>query len=410
LRHTAFRANFQGMGFTIFPKSAKAKAAAQRSQDLALEPVAADANAGAARGTREGDQLGSALAPSGTEIEVSEDGGLGPSLENAALMFAHGNPAAATAALSHALDTPERKQALVWACLFDLFARAGDRAMFDDLALKFVVQFERSAPAWDEMTGRPAAPTKPANAATGKARALLRGDLNDPTLPAISILLETSKQKSSPAQRMDVDINELNSIDDTCGVLISAALAAIRRRGIFVSFRGLDAAINRLSVPLQPMVPERKGQWYFVLELLQWAGHHEKFEDRAVDFAVTFEISPPSWESISIQQKSIIADAAKADAVPDIGAANDRVVWMGELKGSTDACLKGIAPEAVTTNPVVIDMKGVQRIDFVCGSAIANAFNRLMAQAIDVRVVGASPIIQALLQLTGAPAALFVKA
>jgi anti-anti-sigma regulatory factor len=55
-------------------------------------------------------------------------------------------------------------------------------------------------------------------------------------------------------------------------------------------------------------------------------------------------------------------------------------------------------------------MKSVQRIDFVCGGALSNAFNRLMAQAIDVRVVSASPIIQALMQLTGAPAALFVKA
>jgi anti-anti-sigma regulatory factor len=392
------------MGFTIFPKVAKAKAAAQRAQELALEPTTDNTK------KRGQDTIAGSLTPLGSEIEVSEDGGLGPSLENAALMFAHGNPTAATAALSHALDTPERKQTLVWMCLFDLYARAGDRTAFDDLALKFVVQFERSAPAWDEMIGRPSTAAKANNSAIGKARVLLRGNLSDPTLPAIAMLLETSKQKNSTMQRMDVDINELDGAEDVCGVLVAGALAALRRRGIFISFRGLDAAINRLSVPLQPMVREHKGQWYLVLELLQWSGYNEKFEDRAVDFAVTFEISPPSWESISVQQKSIIADAAKADAVPDLGAANDRVIWSGELKGSTDPCLKTIAPDAATTNPVVVDMKNVQRVDFVCGGALSNAFNRLMAQAIDVRVIGASPIIQALMQLTGAPAALFVKA
>lgn len=395
------------MGFTIFPKAAKARAAAQRAQDLALEPIDGGENTRTRLDTL---AMSGGMAPSGHEIEVSEDGGLGPSLENAALMFAHGNPTAATAALVHALDTPERKQPLVWMCLFDLFARAGDRASFDDLALKFVVQFERSAPAWDEMVGRQNVQTKAPNAATGRARVLLRGALSDPTLPSISILLETSKQKSSPTQRMDVDINELDSVDDTCGVLIAAALASLRRRGVFVSFRGLDAAINRLGAVLQPMVRERKGQWYFVLELLQWSGFHEKFEDRAVDFAVTFEISPPSWESITIQQKSIIADGAKADTTPELGSASDRVIWSGELKGPADPCLKTIAPSAVTTNPVVVDMKNVHRVDFVCGGAVCNAFNRLMAQAIDVRVVGASPIIQALMQLTGAPAALFAKA
>jgi anti-anti-sigma regulatory factor len=396
------------MGFTIFPKTAKAKAAAQRAQELALEPVSPTE----ARKSEGDTTIVGGLAPQSSAIEVSEDGGLGPSLENAALMFAHGNPAAATAALAHALDTPERKQPLVWMCLFDLYARAGDRTAFDDLALKFVVQFERSAPAWDEMTGRPSGGPSKQAAATGKARALLRGNLSDPTLPAVGILLEVSKQKgpAAPSQRMDVDINELDGVDDTCGVLVAGALAAIRRRGVFVSFRGLDAAINRLAVPLQPMVRENKGQWYLVLELLQWSGYHEKFEDRAVDFAVTFEISPPSWESISVQQKTIIADAAKVDATAEIAPSSDRIVWSGELRGATDPCLKTILPDAVTTNPVVIDMKSVQRIDFVCGGALSNAFNRLMAQAIDVRVVSASPIIQALMQLTGAPAALFVKA
>ncbi|TAG82332.1 MAG: hypothetical protein EAZ21_03855 [Betaproteobacteria bacterium] len=395
------------MGFTIFPKSAKAKAAAQRAQELALEPVERSVPEAKQRGDN---TVVGAYAPQGSEIEVSETGDLGPSLENAALMFAHGNPTAATAALVHAIDTPERKQTLVWMCLFDLYARSGDRASFDDLALKFVVQFERSAPAWDEMTTRLSPPSKAASPAVGKARALLRGELNDPTLPSIAVLLETSKQKNSPMQRMDVDINELDGVDDTCGVLVAGALAAIRRRGVFVSFRGLDAAINRLSSPLQPMVRERKGQWYLVLELLQWSGYHDKFEDRAVDFAVTFEISPPSWESISIQQRSILADAAKNETSAEASLLADRIVWSGELKGPSDPCLKSIAPEAVTTNPVMIDMKNVQRVDFICGGAVSNAFNRLMANAIDVRVIGASPIIQALMQLTGAPAALFGKA
>ncbi|HQA35631.1 MAG TPA: hypothetical protein PLD41_17555, partial [Casimicrobium huifangae] len=71
--------------------------------------------------------------------------------------------------------------------------------------------------------------------------------------------------------------------------------------------------------------------------------------------------------------------------------------------------LKTVAVDKVTTNPVVVDMRQVLRVDFVCGGAIANAFTRLMAQAIDVRVLGATPIIQVLLQLTGAPASLFVK-
>ncbi|TAG46000.1 MAG: hypothetical protein EAZ30_14160 [Betaproteobacteria bacterium] len=400
------------MGFTIFPKVSRSKSAPAQ-----VVPAVQSADARSDREQRSADvhtltdlHGGHGLPPSAQSIVLDEPGSLGPSLENAALMFAHGNPSAATAALSHALDTEERSKPLVWMCLFDLLARSGDRTLFDDLALKFVVQFERSAPAWDELANVGVAPTKPGAPSPGRARSLLRGALTDPNTPVLAALTESSKQKTPPTQRLDVEISDLDTVSDVCGLLLAGALAAFRRKGVFISFRGLDGAIHRLGSVLKPGERSHKGQWYLVMELLQWAGSMEKFEDRAVDFAVTFEVSPPSWEPLSAQQRSVVVDAAKADTQPGESAGNEAIRWAGELKGPADLCLKSIAIDAVTTNPVVVDMSGVQRVDFVCGGAIANAFNRLMAQAIDVRVVRASPIVQALLMLTGAPLSLFAKA
>jgi anti-anti-sigma regulatory factor len=397
------------MGFTIFPKVSRSKSA-----PASLPVVDPAVKAKADKGSRLAevhtltDMHGHGLPPSAQSIVLDEPGSLGPSLENAALMFAHGNPAAAAAALSHALDTDERSKPLVWMCLFDLLARSNDRTLFDDLALKFVVQFERSAPAWDELAGTRGAPTKP-GAPQGRARSLLRGALTDPATPVLAALTEASKQKTPASQRLDVEISDLDTVSDVCGLLLAGALASFRRKGVFISFRGLDGAIHRLSGALKSGERLHKGQWYLVLELLQWAGSMEKFEDRAVEFAITFEISPPSWEPLSAQQRSVVVDAAKADAQSVETTNEDAIRWAGELKGSTDLCLRSIAVDNVTANPVVVDMAAVQRIDFVCGGAIANGFNRLMAQAIDVRVIHASPIVQALLMLTGAPAALFVK-
>jgi anti-anti-sigma regulatory factor len=396
------------MGFTIFPRAAKQKAAAAAAQ--AASPAKAEA-ARVAEDARMADvQVGHDFLSSASGIQVEEDNGLGPSLENAALMFAHGNPSAATAALSHALDTEERAKPLVWMCLFDLLARSNERAMFDELALKFVVQFERSAPAWDELTGnRTAGPAKPGAAVVGKARSLFRGDVSDTATPALVALMEASKLKTPTTQRLEVEINELDTVSDDCGMLLAGALAALRRKGVFVSFRGLDGAIHRLGAKLQAGEKTLKGHWYLVLELLQWSGSSDKFEDRAVDFAVTFEISPPSWEPLSAQQRSIVVDSAKSDQQGEAQSTDDHIKWSGELKGPADPCLKTITPDVVTTNPVVVDMKQVLRVDFICGGAISNAFTRLMAQAIDVRVVGVSPIIQALLLLTGTPATLLPK-
>ena len=109
-------------------------------------------------------------------------------------------------------------------------------------------------------------------------------------------------------------------------------------------------------------------------------------------------------------QRSALAVRTAEVAVIDEALLNDRIVWVGELKGPSDNCLRTLSLEAVITNPVLIDMRRVLRVDFVCGSAIANGITRLMAQAIDVRVLSATPIIQTLLQMTGTPAGLFAKA
>ena len=391
------------MAFKIFPKSPKSGSAAK------LELV--DDNArGKSAATRSGDTETSLnWAPHASRIEVEEEGGLSPSLENASLMFAHGNETAAKAALAHALDTSERVQPMVWMCLFDLYARSNDRTAFEELALRFVVQFERSAPAWDEMAGASSPDTEPANSRV-KPKSLLRGELSDPQAPVIAALVEAAKRKGGVPPRFDLDIADLDGASDVCGLLLAGSLSSLRRKGAVISIRGLDATTRRLSAMLQVGDATRKGLWYLVLELLQWSAQHQMFEDRAVDFAVTFGISPPSIEPLTPVQRSALAVRTAEVAITDEALLNDRIVWAGELKGPADNCLRTLSLEAVITNPVLIDMRRVLRVDFVCGSAIANGITRLMAQAIDVRVLSATPIIQTLLQMTGTPAGLFAKA
>ena len=400
------------MAFNIFLKSSKPGAVNRKLELEGVPTISGHSKLGAKAPNRAptDTEMGN-WTPLAGHIEVDETAPLGPSLENAALMFAHGNATAATAALTHALDTPERTQPMVWMCLFDLHARNADRTAFEELALRFVVQFERSAPAWDELaTGGTGTSANAHQIARAKPKSLLRGEMNDPQAPVIASLTEAAKRKDGTPPRFDLDIVDLNSVSDICGTLLAGSLASLRRKGAVISFRGLDSTIRRLATPLQAGTRSHKGQWYLVLELLQWSGNGHEFEDRAVDFAVTFEISPPSTEPLTPIQRSVLAKQTEDVQTAHDALIDDHVTWHGDLKGVAHPCLRQITVDAATTNPVVVDMRHVSRIDFVCGGAIANAFTRLMAQAIDVRVIGASPIVQILLQLTGVPVTLFAKA
>ena len=64
---------------------------------------------------------------------------------------------------------------------------------------------------------------------------------------------------------------------------------------------GLDAAVKKGR-------DGGEGAWLLSLELLQWANAHAAFEDRAVEYAVTFELSPPSWEPPPVAAKAAAGD------------------------------------------------------------------------------------------------------
>ena len=82
---------------------------------------------------------------------VQTNPGLCAVLEDAALRYASGHAAKARELLEQGVQTDHdtKISPLAWLALFDLQQRAGDKAAFDQFALKYVVQFERSAPAWE---------------------------------------------------------------------------------------------------------------------------------------------------------------------------------------------------------------------------------------------------------------------
>jgi anti-anti-sigma regulatory factor len=84
-------------------------------------------------------------------------------------------------------------------------------------------------------------------------------------------------------------------------------------------------------------------------------------------------------------------------------------VFDGVMTGASPAALARLADFA-GRNPVApIDMTGVERIDFICAGALANAISRIESQGKGVQIFGATPIVRALLLLIGISPRHFVK-
>src|SRR5262249_45357357 len=249
-----------------------------------------------------------------------------------------------------------------WLALFDLLQRAGDRAAFDQLALQYVVAFERSAPGWEERGSkernakeRGAKPDAPARAPGGGYFAL-PGKLSAANAQQINNVLAAAQKQ--PQVRLD--LGSLNGADDEGTRLLATALAKLRKCQCALVLQHPEKIRQALENAVKKGRDAGEGYWTLLLELLQWQNDRAVFEDRAVDFAVAFELSPPSWEPPP--SAAAPAPVADADPLPVINAGQDALVWQGTMLGPNDPQLARLAEFRDGHNLIPIDMAGVDRV------------------------------------------------
>jgi anti-anti-sigma regulatory factor len=348
-------------------------------------------------------------SPVRTSIEVAQSNpGLCAVLENAALLFASGQALPARTLLAEGVATdPEAKESpLAWLALFDLLQRANDRAGFDRLALQYVVQFERSAPPWDEEPS----PSRP-QAQEPKVVAgyvALTGKLTAASAHQIETLRKTMAK--SPANSR-LDLAQVAGFDDAGASLLAAALAEARKMRWAVSLQKPEKMRAALDILVRRGRAAGEGAWLLSLEFLQCEQKQEAFEDRAIEYAVAFEQSPPSWDPPPVP--AVDAPHEEHPHAEDTGgvvpSGAEAVHWTGVLTGAATRQMAQLAEFAHAHAVVVIDMTDVERVDFVCAGALLNAIARVEAQRKAVQIFGASPIIRALLLLIGISPRHFVK-
>jgi ABC-type transporter Mla MlaB component len=87
----------------------------------------------------------------------------------------------------------------------------------------------------------------------------------------------------------------------------------------------------------------------------------------------------------------------------------ETLALSGVLAGSSTVQLGKIVTFAQRRSIVPVDMTAVDRIDFVCAGSFLNVITRIESQRKAVQIIGASPIIRALLLLIGISPRHFLK-
>ena len=131
-----------------------------------------------------------------------------------------------------------------------------------------------------------------------------------------------------------------------------------------------------------------------LLELCQLQGRQEAFEEAAIDYAVTFEESPPSWEVARVAEPEPEV-STEVTASGDVG---DVYVLNGEVKAARFADLSSFAN---SHDAVQIDCSGLKRLDFVSAGALLNALTSVRRSGKKIVFFHPNYLVAELLRIVG---------
>lgn len=280
--------------------------------------------------------------------------------EEAAVLFANGQDEAVRVVLDNAVREHLAGQGeRLWQMLFDLYRLLGQKAPFEALAIDFVRAFEKSPPTWRD------ASLARGKAKTGESAAgslLFRGELIGDNAAAF----EAVQQALDKNPKLCLDLSKVKSADTGGCRLLLECLQRAKKARREIELLGRESVLSLIEGRVEVGVPENQECWLLLIELLQLQGQHDAFEEAAINYAVTFEVSPPSWEAQRV--------AVPESAVPALEPASDAEFYalVGEVRSSR---FTDLAAYAEVHNPVVIGCGTLRRMDFISAGALLNVLS-----------------------------------
>jgi ABC-type transporter Mla MlaB component len=188
-----------------------------------------------------------------------------------------------------------------------------------------------------------------------------------------------------------------------CAMLLDA-LQTLRRAGRELVLAGADHLVG----VLRPMLAIGEGgasqaPWLLLLELLLLMNREKDFEETAMDYCVTFEVSPPSFEAPA--RTALSVSVSTRTGVEGDHTEGDRFLLPAIVGGDNTALLAAIDAYAAGRGTLVLDCSRLARIDYGAAAALVARLRGLAAQGdagrqIELRDL--NHLVAALLRLLGA--------
>jgi ABC-type transporter Mla MlaB component len=346
-----------------------------------------------------------------------------PDLEEAAIRFANGDDAGAEAGLLEVLSPQSSRidHDDTWLTLFDLYRATGQQNRFETAAIDFAGRFGRSAPQWfsiPEAVGRMRAASPALEGSTQQlAHWTCPATVGTQTLAAMSAAL------AKAAAPWRLNWVKLNAIDDTAVEGLTKLFTQWAAHSVQLRFMGA----NSLEKVLQSATPSGdKGTntawWKLRMEVLRVMHRPDEFELVALDYCVTYEVSPPSWENARCEYKPLQEDGSYVsghtlgqafhdslssslgygDTGMNSQMSNTSAVELaGQILGDATEALAMLEKKLLGADIMVISCARLIRIDFPAAGTLLNWVTARQAEGRQVHFIQVHRLIVAFFNVIG---------
>ncbi|UUZ74698.1 hypothetical protein LP414_20575 [Polaromonas sp. P1(28)-13] len=350
----------------------------------------------------EGESRSSEFSPSKVSaVEVEEIVAHDAELEEAAIRFANGDDAGAEAGLLEILAPggPCTGHAETWLALFDLYRATAQQDKFDAAAMEFAEQFGRSAPQWFSMPDM----VKMLNEPAGKVGNSGNGPVADWVCPSVLGIQTVAALKAALARApmpWRLDWSNLKTIEMAAVAPLSLVFSGWAAQPIQLRFIG-DVQLQKVLHHATPSGNRDAPQnwWQLRMEALRVTHRPDDFELVALDFCVTYEVSPPTWASARCDYKpldaqggamsgqTIIGDVYRDSAPSSLSAMEGdtqmdalssqmsnllSVELSGQIQGDATAILDRLEVKLMGADMLLISCAKLIRVDFSAAGTLLN--------------------------------------
>ncbi|MEZ5728805.1 MAG: STAS domain-containing protein [Burkholderiaceae bacterium] len=351
------------------------------------------------------------LGDTAAAMAIDVNGSSLPStLEEAAILYANGQPAAVGQTLRHSIETEEQHpgfEKLPWLMLFDYYLLTGQREAFDSLAIDFAARYDSSGPVWLDTLApmRDAAfasRTRPVGSDAGPIRCqwccALRRARHEATIPRGDV-------NDAPV----VDFGGVKALEAEAGGALVALFKVLTSERRALKVRGAENLYRLARAGIETgRADPSQALWMLALLALRLLDQRQQFEDLSIDYCVTYEVSPPPWEPMPewIGAEIGLPANAPADARGESGngadVAQSALALRGEISGGAGgAAMQAIRDFARDRTDLVIDCRELRRLDFGVAGELLNEVFGLRSAGKNILFVEPNYLVYALMLVMG---------